>query len=95
MFTSFADPLITTAKSCDVNALMKAYVQSVELGTDKRGWLCTFCGKTSQMKAVILNHIEAKHFLTEGHLCVTCQGTFKTKNSLAKHRSIYHRKSKS
>lgn len=51
---------------------------------------CQLCGKVSRMKHVIMNHIET-HLNGIVYECTLCNKSFKTRNSLSVHKSIYHR----
>ena len=53
--------------------------------------VCKVCGKEG-LRTTIRNHIEAKHINGVSHTCDVCGKSAKTKNSLASHKSIYHRK---
>jgi len=61
------------------------------LGKSESGLLqCLVCGKTSNIKQNIRNHIET-HVATEGFTCNFCGKPFKTRNSLNNHKSLYHK----
>ena len=53
-------------------------------------WTCKMCGKSSNMKQRIRQHVEI-HIDGFTHPCNTCGKSFRSKNSLRKHKSLYHR----
>lgn len=57
------------------------------------GFLCSLCSKISRDLHAGKSHLDSKHFPSEtGHSCDLCGKHCKTKNALACHTSIYHRK---
>ena len=61
--------------------------------TDERGRrerVCTVCGKEGNITTII-NHIEAHHIAGISIPCGLCGTQFKSRNSLSKHKSVYHK----
>jgi len=57
------------------------------------GFLCSLCNKISRDLHAGKSHLDSKHFPSvTGHSCELCGKHCKTKNALACHMSIYHRK---
>jgi len=57
------------------------------------GFVCSLCSKVSRDLHAGKSHLDSKHFPSEtGHSCDLCGKHCKTKNALACHTSIYHRK---
>jgi len=57
------------------------------------GFLCSLCSKFSRDLHAGKSHLDSKHFPSEtGYSCDHCAKHCKTKNALACHMSIYHRK---
>jgi len=57
------------------------------------GFVCSLCSKISRDLHAGKSHLDSKHFPSEtGHSCDICGKHCKTKNALACHTSIYHRK---
>ena len=57
-------------------------------------WSCNQCGKTAKTKQHIKAHAET-HVPGLSHVCVYCNKTFKTSNTLQNHISLTHNKYKS
>ena len=57
----------------------------------KQLYKCTLCGKESDVKTNIKNHIEAKHLEGISIPCNLCEKTFRSRNSLANHNHVYHK----
>ena len=57
----------------------------------KQLYKCTLCGKESEHKTNIKNHIEAKHLEGISIPCDLCEKTFRSRNSLANHKHVYHK----
>jgi len=53
---------------------------------------CLMCGRTSNVRQNIRNHIET-HVASAGFPCDLCGKQYKTRNSLNKHKSLYHKNS--
>ena len=58
-----------------------------------RGRICKVCEKEGSMDAII-KHIKANHMTELSIPCNICGKVFKTRNSLAVHKSTEHRKPK-
>ena len=61
--------------------------------TDERGRrerVCKVCGKEGNITTII-NHIEAHHIAGISIPCGLCGTQFKSRNSLSKHKSVYHK----
>jgi len=56
-----------------------------------RARICKVCGKEGPM-ANIMNHIEANHISGVSHSCNICGFVAKTRNSIASHTSLKHKK---
>jgi len=54
-------------------------------------WVCNICGKNDKHGGHMKNHIEAKHIQGASHPCGQCGKQFRSRNSLAKHLSVYHK----
>ena len=52
--------------------------------------ICKVCGREGSC-AQILNHIEAHHIAGISIPCDLCGTQFKSRNSLSKHKSVYHK----
>lgn len=59
--------------------------------SSEEGWQCTVCAKVGKRKDIMRDHIESYHLGHAGHICGICGNSYKTKNSLMKHRSTYHK----
>ena len=55
---------------------------------------CTLCGKEAE-KTHLKNHIEANHLEGISVPCNMCEKTFRSRNSLAKHKTVYHNRNSS
>ena len=55
------------------------------------GHSCSFCGKTFTEPGNLKVHIRDLHTNPQPWPCPVCQKVFKSKNSLANHRSLYHK----
>ena len=53
---------------------------------------CGYCGKASRNKADMKKHVET-HLEGLSFPCQNCDKTFRSRNSLSKHNSVYHRTS--
>merc|ERR1711892_82210 len=53
---------------------------------------CLMCGRTSNVRQNIRNHIET-HVASAGFPSDLCGKQYKTRNSLNKHKSLYHKNS--
>jgi len=53
-------------------------------------WHCTRCDKTDKQKGNMKNHIEGKHLEGVTHPCQQCDRKFRTRISLAMHKSANH-----
>ena len=53
---------------------------------------CSICGKTSNVRQNIRNHIET-HVARDGFQCDLCGKQFKTRNSRSVHKSLHHKSS--
>ena len=53
-------------------------------------WTCNVCGKSSENRTHVKNHIEAKHITGMEHPCSTCGKTYRSHNSLNNHISLNH-----
>merc|ERR1712098_479775 len=49
------------------------------------GWRCKICFKEDAKKSTIKNHVEANHTDKGSYKCNDCDGTFRTKHSIAAH----------
>ena len=61
---------------------------------DKLGpgnFVCKICGKTATMSGHIKNHIET-HLEGISYSCTICSKSFRSKNSVNKHKSLYHKR---
>jgi len=57
------------------------------------GFQCSLCSKISRDLHAGKSHLDSKHFPSvTGHCCDLCGKHCKTKNALACHMSMYHRK---
>ena len=64
------------------------YIVRAESG----GFSCTECFYTQNQKAVVRNHVEAKHFPnTFTYNCHLCDKVFGTKGAYSKHNQRYHK----
>ena len=52
---------------------------------------CNLCGKSAKQKIEIKNHIEAKHLEGVEIPCSICGKTFRSRNTLCKHRTTVHK----
>ena len=52
--------------------------------------MCTLCGKEAE-QTQMKNHIEANHLEGISVPCNLCEKTFRSRNSLAKHKTVYHK----
>ena len=59
--------------------------------SSEEGWQCSVCFKVCKRKDIMKDHIESYHLGHDGHICNLCGNSYKTKNSLMKHRSTYHK----
>ena len=57
----------------------------------KQLYRCKLCGKESEHKTNIKNHIEANHLEGISIPCNLCEKTFRSRNSLANHNHVYHK----
>nr|ACO15753.1 Broad-complex core protein isoform 6 [Caligus clemensi] len=55
-------------------------------------WTCKRCDVPMSNKNNLVNHIEAKHMVTDGFACSTCNTLYKTRHSLRQHNYIKHNK---
>eukprot|EP00096_Caligus_rogercresseyi_P002071 TRINITY_DN1383_c0_g1_i7.p1 TRINITY_DN1383_c0_g1~~TRINITY_DN1383_c0_g1_i7.p1 ORF type:complete len:297 (+),score=48.15 TRINITY_DN1383_c0_g1_i7:87-977(+) len=56
--------------------------------TTKR-YQCLKCPYSSGMRSCVKNHVEAKHFVTNGFTCDKCSRKYKTRESLSKHKAAH------
>jgi len=83
--TSMMDPNMAGADgNKDANAFMLAL-------SSEEGWQCSVCAKVCKRKDIMRDHIESYHLGHAGHICGICGNSYRTKNSLMKHRSTYHK----
>ena len=89
-FTSRTSPNSTekqvvqaTSNINDVEEQINQYIE--KLGPDN--FVCKMCGKTATKKTNIKNHIET-HLEGISYPCTICSKSFRSKNSLNKHKSL-------
>ena len=69
---------------------LDAKIDSLLSQTTAGELLCLMCGRTSTVRQNIRNHIET-HVASAGFSCDLCGKQYKTRNSLNKHKSFYHK----
>merc|ERR1712204_100605 len=84
-------PSETFIKSSVNNDDLDSTISSMMQKNNQGLWSCTICGKSDTYKSHMKNHIEAKHIEGASHLCGQCGKLFRSRNSLAKHLSVYHK----
>ena len=52
---------------------------------------CTICGKQGE-RTQLKNHIEANHLEGISVPCNLCEKTFRSRNSLSNHKTVYHKR---
>ena len=63
----------------------------IQSDTSKK-WKCSVCHVFQhEKKACVLNHIEAKHYPSQGHYCKFCGRFCRTVNALNSHKAKYHK----
>jgi len=55
----------------------------------KKNWRCKLCGEYAHNRGNAMNHVEAKH-LNVNYNCDQCTKSFRSRNSLKTHVSVYH-----
>jgi len=55
----------------------------------KKNWRCKLCGEYAHNRGNAMNHVEAKH-LNVNYNCDQCSKSFRSRNSLKTHVSVYH-----
>ncbi|XP_040580961.1 zinc finger and BTB domain-containing protein 24 [Lepeophtheirus salmonis] len=75
------------------NELLDAKIFELVSPKDPNGkYKCRKCSYSSSIKRDIKNHVEARHFVTNGFACDKCGGRYKTRHSLAMHKRSTHKK---
>jgi len=74
----------------DVSVLMSSLVDDA----GQEAWQCLVCNKICKRKYILKDHVESLHVTNSGHNCHLCGNKYKTKNSLQKHVSTYHKEQK-
>ena len=74
----------------NISKLNEQIEQNIIRNTDNT-FSCQFCGKNSgRVRSYIRNHIES-HLVGLSFNCPMCEKTFRTRSSLANHKSLKHR----
>merc|ERR1712129_498120 len=73
-----------------VKSMMGASENYIKSGRKEKAKVCKMCGKEGA-STTIMNHIEANHIDGTSYSCNICEYVAKTRNSIAKHKSLYHR----
>jgi len=73
-----------------VEALEQEISQQMSHHADNT-WSCIHCQYTSMSKAPMMAHIEAKHMMSTGIRCASCDKICKTRNALNIHKTRYHK----
>jgi len=58
---------------------------------DISGFPCPYCGKEYKEKRVMKVHVRDIHEETQTYVCNFCEKIFKNRNTLANHKSTFHR----
>ncbi|XP_023321927.1 modifier of mdg4 isoform X3 [Eurytemora carolleeae] len=68
-------------------------VDPVDQGQAGKGWrhTCNYCGKTFSESGNLRVHVRDMHESPRPWNCTVCGKVFKSKNSLANHKSLYHK----
>ena len=76
-----------------VNIGLEILDEKIESMLEKQGnlWTCKVCGKSTEGKTDLKNHIEGIHITGMQHPCSTCGKTYRSRNSLKKHISLNHK----
>ena len=69
----------------DVEGQINQYMENLGPGN----FACKICGKTATKTTNIRNHIET-HLEGISYPCTICSKSFRSKNSLNNHKSVYH-----
>merc|ERR1712129_634587 len=73
-----------------VKSMMGASDNYIKSGRKEKAKVCKMCGKEGA-STTIMNHIEANHLDGTSYSCNICEYVAKTRNSIAKHKSLNHR----
>ena len=75
-----------------VNLPLDSLDEKIDNMLEKQGssWTCKICGKSTEKKSNMRNHIEGIHMTGMEHPCSICGKTYRSRNSLTKHISVYH-----
>jgi len=76
--------------SGDEIADLEAKIDNLMGKTPQGELACLMCGRTSNVKQNIRNHIET-HVAKQGFTCADCGKLYRTRNSLNVHRSKHHK----
>ena len=72
----------------DLNKTISSLMESLGQGR----YACRVCGKIEPRKrGNMIYHIEGKHIEGVSHPCGQCGKSFRSRKSLTKHISVYHR----
>ena len=74
--------VVSISDSSDLDAQIYSMMTKIE-GT--KDWSCNACGKTSNLKANIAQHVESNHIEGVSHSCNFCGKASRSRHALAKH----------
>ena len=78
---------VSTEEMNDIKDKISLYLEKCDDGKFR----CTLCGQTSKYKHRIKYHIEGVHLEGISIPCQLCGKTFRSRNSLNCHKSVYHK----
>ena len=84
------EKMIVPVSTEEMNDMKDKISQNLEKCEDGK-FRCAICGKTSNYKRQIDYHIEGVHLEGISIPCQLCGKSFRSRNSLNNHKSVYHK----